>query len=98
MIVDTLCINNKTFLNSKEDNIHKMLWTLHPQRSFFVFFFSGNQSDLDRQLLEEQWEMACEMMQEKAAFVFGKQGCLTDTDLHTVLKVRQYSVFKSVFS
>lgn len=37
--------------------------------------------------MEEQWEMLCQMMQEKAAFVFGKQGCLTDTELHTVLKV-----------
>lgn len=31
--------------------------------------------------------MLCEMMGDKTAFVFGKQGCLTDTDLHTALKV-----------
>lgn len=48
---------------------------------------TGVQSNLDRQLVEEKWEMLCEMMQEKAAFVFGRQGCLTDTELHTVLKV-----------
>ncbi|XP_035520501.1 LOW QUALITY PROTEIN: N-lysine methyltransferase setd6 [Morone saxatilis] len=42
----------------------------------------GIQSDSDRQLLDEQWEMLCEMLQEKAAFVFGKQGDLTDTEQH----------------
>lgn len=47
----------------------------------------GIQSDLDRQLMEEQWEMLCQMMGDKTAFVFGKQGCLTDTELHTALKV-----------
>lgn len=59
----------------------------------------GIQSDVDRQLLEEKWEMLCEMMEEKAAFVFGKQGCLSDTELHTVLKVlcmsnEEFSEFK----
>ncbi|XP_062276082.1 N-lysine methyltransferase setd6 [Scomber scombrus] len=59
----------------------------------------GFQSDLDRQLVEEKWEMLCEMMQEKAAFVFGRQGCLTDAELHTVLKVlcmskEEFSDFK----
>ncbi|KAG7523430.1 N-lysine methyltransferase SETD6 [Solea senegalensis] len=47
----------------------------------------GIQSDLDRQLIEEQWEMVHELIQEKEAFVFGKHGCLTDTELHTALKV-----------
>ncbi|KAM3609785.1 uncharacterized protein V6R79_020304 [Siganus canaliculatus] len=47
----------------------------------------GSQSDLERQLLEEKWEMLCQVMQEKAALVFGKQGCLTDAELHMVLKV-----------
>uniref|UniRef100_A0A3Q3QGW9 N-lysine methyltransferase SETD6 n=1 Tax=Monopterus albus TaxID=43700 RepID=A0A3Q3QGW9_MONAL len=47
----------------------------------------GIQSDLDRQLLEERWEMLCQMTQEKGAFVFDKQGCLTDTELHTYLRV-----------
>lgn len=37
--------------------------------------------------MEEQWEMLCQMMGDKTAFVFGKQGCLTDTELHTALKV-----------
>lgn len=58
--------------------------------SFHLLLLPGIQSDLDRQLMEEQWEMLCQMMQEKATFVFGKQGCLTDTDLHTALKVRGY--------
>uniref|UniRef100_A0A3Q3MP08 N-lysine methyltransferase SETD6 n=1 Tax=Mastacembelus armatus TaxID=205130 RepID=A0A3Q3MP08_9TELE len=47
----------------------------------------GIQSDLDQQLVEEKWEMLSQMTQEKGAFVFGKQGCLTDTELHTFLKV-----------
>lgn len=38
--------------------------------------------------MEEQWEMLCEIMQERTAFVFSKHGCLTDTELHTALKVR----------
>lgn len=89
-------------LSSVEDNIQKMLWMctqiqppatvcflLTPaSSSFSLFLFSGIQSDLDQQLVEEKQEMLCQMMQEKAAFVFGKQGCLTDTELHTVLKVR----------
>ncbi|XP_041854073.1 N-lysine methyltransferase setd6 [Melanotaenia boesemani] len=47
----------------------------------------GVQPDLDHQLMEERWEVLCQIMQEKGAFVFGKQGCLTDSDLHTALKV-----------
>uniref|UniRef100_A0A3Q3EK04 N-lysine methyltransferase SETD6 n=1 Tax=Labrus bergylta TaxID=56723 RepID=A0A3Q3EK04_9LABR len=57
------------------------------------------QSDMERQLVEEKWEMLCQIMQEKATFVFGKQGCLTDTELHTALKVlcmskEEFSEFK----
>ncbi|TMS05641.1 N-lysine methyltransferase setd6 [Larimichthys crocea] len=70
-----------------------------PIGNLYEIATQGSQSDLDRQLLEEQWEMACEILQEKAAFVFGKQGCLTDTELHTVLKVismsgKEFSEFK----
>lgn len=36
------------------------------------------------------------MMEEKAAFIFGKQGCLTDTELHTMLKVSQQRSTSSV--
>ncbi|XP_034061784.1 N-lysine methyltransferase setd6 [Gymnodraco acuticeps] len=59
----------------------------------------GVQSDLAQQLVEEKWEMLLELMQEKATFVFGKQGCLTDTELHSVLKVlcmseEEFSEFK----
>ncbi|XP_061630267.1 N-lysine methyltransferase setd6 isoform X1 [Phyllopteryx taeniolatus] len=39
--------------------------------------------DGDQQLLEEMWEM----LREKGAFVFGKNSCLTETELHSVLKV-----------
>ncbi|XP_070686861.1 N-lysine methyltransferase setd6 [Pempheris klunzingeri] len=70
-----------------------------PITSLYQVATQGAQSELDRQLLEEQWEMLCQMMQVKAAFVFGKQGCLTDTELHTVLKVlcmsqEEFSEFK----
>ncbi|KAG8012894.1 N-lysine methyltransferase setd6 [Nibea albiflora] len=70
-----------------------------PIRNLYEIATQGVQSDLDQQLLEEQWEMACEMLQEKAAFVFGKQGCLTDVELHTTLKVismseKEFSEFK----
>ncbi|KAK2918173.1 N-lysine methyltransferase setd6 [Channa argus] len=56
------------------------------------------QSDLDQQLVEEKWEMLCQI-QDKGAFVFGKHGCLTDTELHTFLKVlcmskEEFSEFK----
>ncbi|KAI4825506.1 hypothetical protein KUCAC02_021186 [Chaenocephalus aceratus] len=59
----------------------------------------GVQSDLAQQLVEEKWEMLLELMQEKATFVFGKQGCLTDTELRSVLKVlcmseEEFSEFK----
>ncbi|XP_019957712.2 N-lysine methyltransferase setd6 [Paralichthys olivaceus] len=59
----------------------------------------GVQSDLDMQLMEEMWELLSQMMQEKAAFVFGKHGCLTDTELHTALRVlgmskEEFSDFK----
>ncbi|XP_047451454.1 N-lysine methyltransferase setd6 [Mugil cephalus] len=59
----------------------------------------GTRSDLDRQLMEEQWEMLREIMQERTAFVFSKQGCLTDTELHTALKFlcmskEEFSEFK----
>lgn len=73
-----------------EDNIQAVLWMWTPSSSFHLLLVPGVQSDLERQLVEEKWEMLCEIMQDKAAFVFGKQGCLTDTELHTALKVRKY--------
>lgn len=54
----------------------------------FFSFLAGIQSDSDRQLVEEQWEMVCQLNDHKETFVFGQQGCLTDTELHTTLKVR----------
>ncbi|XP_054476284.1 N-lysine methyltransferase setd6 isoform X2 [Anoplopoma fimbria] len=70
-----------------------------PITNLYKVAMQGAQSDLHRQLVEEQWEMLGQMMQEKGAFVFGKQGCLTDTELHTVLKVlcmsrEEFSEFK----
>ncbi|XP_039989014.1 N-lysine methyltransferase setd6 [Xiphias gladius] len=64
-----------------------------------LYKVATQESDLDRQLVEEQWQMLRQMMQEKGAFVFGKQGCLTDTELHTALKVlcmskEEFSEFK----
>ncbi|XP_070829223.1 N-lysine methyltransferase setd6 [Chaetodon trifascialis] len=59
-----------------------------PISHFYKAATRGVQSDVDRQLVEEQWEMLCQMMEEReAAIVFGKQGCLTVAELHTVLKV-----------
>lgn len=54
---------------------------------------SGIQSDLDRQLKEQQWEVLCQIIGDKTAFVFGKQGCLTDTEMHTALKVGVLSLW-----
>ncbi|KAM9351907.1 N-lysine methyltransferase setd6 [Symphorus nematophorus] len=70
-----------------------------PITNLYKVATQGIQSDLDQQLIEEQREMLCQMMQDKAAFVFGKQGCLTDTELHTALKVlcmskEEFSEFK----
>ncbi|XP_022605720.1 N-lysine methyltransferase SETD6 [Seriola dumerili] len=70
-----------------------------PHTNLYKVATQGIQSDLDRQLVEEQWKMLCQMMQEKGAFVFGKQGCLTDMELHTALKVlcmskEEFSEFK----
>ncbi|XP_034542284.1 N-lysine methyltransferase setd6 isoform X2 [Notolabrus celidotus] len=58
-----------------------------PITNLYTVVTQGIQSDLDQQLVEEKWEVLCELMQEKAAFVFGKEGCLSDTELHTALKV-----------
>ncbi|KAA8590502.1 hypothetical protein FQN60_014436 [Etheostoma spectabile] len=70
-----------------------------PLFSPLPLLLAGTGSDLGRQLLEQQWELLCQMMQEKGAIVFGKHGCLTDTELHTVLKVlcmskEEFSEFK----
>ncbi|XP_026220395.1 N-lysine methyltransferase setd6 [Anabas testudineus] len=54
----------------------------------------GIQSDVDQQLLDEKWEVLCQMTQ--GAFVFDKSGCLTYTELHTFLKV--LSMSKEEFS
>ncbi|KAK0142104.1 N-lysine methyltransferase setd6 [Merluccius polli] len=58
-----------------------------PMANLYTAATQGIQSDLDRQLVEEKRVLILEMMGEKAAFIFGKQGCLTDMELHTTLKV-----------
>lgn len=58
-----------------------------PIANLYQITSQGVQSDLDRQLLEEKWKTVCEMTQDRGAFVFSKDGCLTDTELHTALKV-----------
>lgn len=58
-----------------------------PTTNLYKVVTQGIQSDLDQQLVDEKWELLGQMMAEKAAFVFGKQDCLTDTELHTHLKV-----------
>lgn len=70
---------------SQERSVEETI-TLPPH---LPFLSPGVQSDLAQQLVEEKWEMLLELMQEKATFVFGKQGCLTDTELRSVLKVRR---------
>ncbi|TDH09166.1 hypothetical protein EPR50_G00083970 [Perca flavescens] len=71
-----------------------------PITNIYKVAAQGAGCDVGRRLLEEQWEMLGQMMQEKGAVVFGKQGCLTDTELHTVLKVlcmseEEFSEFKA---
>ncbi|XP_056273058.1 N-lysine methyltransferase setd6 isoform X2 [Pseudoliparis swirei] len=70
-----------------------------PVANLYKVAMQGVQSDPDRQLVEKQWEMLCQMMREKGSFVFGKQGCLTDTELQTALKMmcmskEEFSEFK----
>ncbi|RVE72191.1 hypothetical protein OJAV_G00059210 [Oryzias javanicus] len=56
-------------------------------------------SDSERALMEERWETLSEMMQDGGAFIFNEHGCLTDSELHTALKVfcmseEEFSNFK----
>ncbi|XP_056455121.1 N-lysine methyltransferase setd6 [Gadus chalcogrammus] len=57
-----------------------------PMANLYKVAAQGVQSDLDRQLVEEKRALILKMG-EKVAFIFGKQGCLTDMELHTTLKV-----------
>ncbi|KAJ3597140.1 hypothetical protein NHX12_003540 [Muraenolepis orangiensis] len=58
-----------------------------PMANLYTAATQGIQSDLDQKLLEEKRVLILEMMGEKVAFIFGQQGCLTDMELHTTLKV-----------
>ncbi|XP_024137966.1 N-lysine methyltransferase setd6 isoform X1 [Oryzias melastigma] len=57
------------------------------------------QSDSERAMMEERWEMLSETMQDREAFIFSEHGCLTDSELHTALKIfcmseEEFSDFK----
>ncbi|CAJ1057481.1 N-lysine methyltransferase setd6 [Xyrichtys novacula] len=70
-----------------------------PITNFYSVIIQGTQSDSDQQLLKDKCEMLCQLMPENTALVFSKQGCLTDTELHTALKVlcmsrEEFSEFK----
>ncbi|XP_007553226.1 N-lysine methyltransferase setd6 isoform X1 [Poecilia formosa] len=45
------------------------------------------QSEPERQLFDERFKVLSQMMEENAAFVFSDQGCLTDSELHSALKL-----------
>ncbi|XP_047237692.1 N-lysine methyltransferase setd6 isoform X3 [Girardinichthys multiradiatus] len=45
------------------------------------------QSDSERQIFDERFQVLCQMMQENGALVFSKQGCLTESELHSALKL-----------
>ncbi|KAM9753401.1 N-lysine methyltransferase setd6 [Menidia menidia] len=47
----------------------------------------GAQSESERALNEERWEVLCHMTRDRGALVFGERGCLTDSELHSALKV-----------
>nr|XP_040017509.1 N-lysine methyltransferase setd6 isoform X3 [Gasterosteus aculeatus aculeatus] len=70
-----------------------------PVGNFCKVAAQGVQSGLEQQLVEEKQEVLCQVMRGKEAFVFGKQGCLTDFELHSALKVlcmseEEFSEFK----
>ncbi|KAM4618347.1 N-lysine methyltransferase setd6 [Polymixia lowei] len=58
-----------------------------PMTNLYRAVTPGLQSDSDRQRVDEQSGLLRQMVGEKGAFIFGRQGCLTDTELHTALKV-----------
>ncbi|KAL6107217.1 setd6 [Pungitius sinensis] len=58
-----------------------------PVGNFYKVAAQGAQSELDRQLVEEKQVVLRQVMQEKEVFVFGKEGCLTDSELQSALKV-----------
>ncbi|XP_054908820.1 N-lysine methyltransferase setd6 [Poeciliopsis prolifica] len=45
------------------------------------------ESEPERQLFDERFKVLSQMMEENAAFVFSNQGCLTDSELHSALKL-----------
>ncbi|KAM8892543.1 N-lysine methyltransferase setd6 [Spinachia spinachia] len=70
-----------------------------PVSNFYKVAAQGVQSGLDWQLEKEKQAVVRQVMQEKEAFVFGKPGCLTDSELHSALKVlcmskEEFSEFK----
>uniref|UniRef100_A0A3P9IVF7 N-lysine methyltransferase SETD6 n=1 Tax=Oryzias latipes TaxID=8090 RepID=A0A3P9IVF7_ORYLA len=56
-------------------------------------------SDSERAMVEARWETLSGMTQDREAFIFSEHGCLTDSELHTALKVfcmseEEFSDFK----
>lgn len=49
----------------------------------------ATKSETDKLLLEDKWNVLCEMeiVGENGDFVFGQSGCLTYSELYTTLKV-----------
>ncbi|MEQ2239763.1 hypothetical protein ILYODFUR_007847 [Ilyodon furcidens] len=70
------------------------MWQVRPlrvqQRSLVVgvrYRKQDIQSDSERQIFDERFQVLCQMMQENGALVFSKQGCLTESELHSALKL-----------
>lgn len=57
-----------------------------PEVFIKLFHQPGIAPDSEVALLEEKWKMLSQMEMDDA-IIFGKQGCLTDSSLNTVLKV-----------
>ncbi|XP_042560636.1 N-lysine methyltransferase setd6 [Clupea harengus] len=47
------------------------------------------QNEEEQRFAAEKWNMLCdmEMVGDQGAFIFGKKGCLTDTEMYTTLKI-----------
>lgn len=50
---------------------------------------AGSQSESEKRLLVEKWELLCEMemVGDQGVFIFSQMGSLTDTELYATLKV-----------
>ncbi|XP_023682992.2 N-lysine methyltransferase setd6 isoform X1 [Paramormyrops kingsleyae] len=57
--------------------------------SVYKAALQGSQSESEKRLLVEKWELLCEMemVGDKGVFIFSQTGSLTDTELYATLKV-----------